>query len=53
MTAFLAILRRHPVARAGAAWLFLFGFAGAATSPYLPVDRHPRARHDRRRLLRS
>ena len=37
MTAFLAILRRHPVARAGAAWLFLFGFAGAATCPYLPV----------------
>lgn len=34
---FLAILRRYPVARAGAAGLFLFGFAGAATSPYQPV----------------
>ena len=37
MSAFLAILRRHPVARAGAAGLFLFGFAGAAVSPFLPV----------------
>ncbi len=37
VTVFLDILRRHPVARAGAAWLFLFGFAVAATSPYLPV----------------
>ena len=37
MTAFLTILRRHPVARAGAAGIFLFGFAGAATSPYQPV----------------
>jgi hypothetical protein len=37
VTVFLAILRRHPVARAGAAWLFLFGFTGAATTPFLPV----------------
>ena len=37
MSVFLAILRRHPVARAGAAWLFLFGFTGAATTPFLPV----------------
>ena len=37
MSAFLTILRRHPVARAGAAGLFLFGFAGAAVSPFLPV----------------
>ncbi len=37
LMAFLAILRRHPVARAGAAGIFLFGFAGAATGPYLPV----------------
>lgn len=37
MTAFLAILRRHTVVRAGALWLFLFGFTGAATNPYLPV----------------
>ena len=37
MTLFLAILRRHAVARGGAAWLFLFGFAGAATNPFLPV----------------
>lgn len=34
---FLAVLRRHPVARASAAGIFLFGFAGAATSPYQPV----------------
>ncbi|MBP7241021.1 MFS transporter [Amaricoccus sp.] len=34
---FLGILRRHPVARACAAGIFLFGFAGAATSPYQSV----------------
>ena len=34
---FLGILRHHPVARACAAGIFLFGFAGAATSPYQPV----------------
>ena len=34
---FLSILRRHPVARTGAAGILLFGFAGAATSPYQPV----------------
>lgn len=33
MTAFPAILRRHAVVRAGTAWLFLFGFTGAATAP--------------------
>ena len=37
MMSFLAILRRYPVARIAAAGILLFGFAGAATSPYQPV----------------
>ncbi len=34
MTGWLAILRQHRVVRASAAAIFLYGFAGAATSPY-------------------
>ncbi len=34
MGAWLQILRRHRVMRASAAAIFLYGFAGAATSPY-------------------
>lgn len=34
MGAWLDILRRHRVMRASAAAIFLYGFAGAATSPY-------------------
>ena len=34
MSSWLTILRRHRVVRASAAAIFLYGFAGAATSPY-------------------
>ena len=37
MGPWLAILRRHRVVRASAAAIFLYGFAGAATSPYQSV----------------
>lgn len=37
MSPFLALLRRHPVARTCSAAILLYGFAGAATGPYLPV----------------
>ena len=37
MGAWLAILRRHRVMRASAAAVFLYGFTGAATSPYLSI----------------
>jgi len=37
MGAWLTILRRHRVVRASAAAIFLYGFAGAATSPYQAV----------------
>lgn len=37
MGAWLSILRRHRVVRASAAAIFLYGFAGAATSPYQAV----------------
>lgn len=37
MSAWLSILRRHQVVRASAAAIFLYGFAGAATSPYQAV----------------
>lgn len=37
MRAYATILRRHRVVRASAAAIFLYGFAGAATSPYQAV----------------
>ncbi|MFD1797294.1 MFS transporter [Paracoccus aurantiacus] len=37
MNPWVAILRRHPVVRASAAAIFLYGLAGAATSPYQSV----------------
>lgn len=37
MSPWFAILRRHRVVRASAAAIFLYGFAGAATSPYQSV----------------
>lgn len=37
MRSYLTILRRHPVVRASAAAIFLYGVAGAATSPYQAV----------------
>jgi len=37
MRAYGTILRRHRVVRASAAAIFLYGFAGAATSPYQAV----------------
>lgn len=37
MRAWLSIVRRHRVVRASAAAIFLYGFAGAATSPYQAV----------------
>lgn len=37
MSPWIAILKRHKVVRASAAAIFLYGFAGAATSPYQSV----------------
>lgn len=37
MSGYISILRRHRVVRASAAAIFLYGFAGAATSPYQAV----------------
>ncbi|MFE3837420.1 MFS transporter [Pseudogemmobacter sonorensis] len=37
MRAWISILRRHRVVRASAAAIFLYGFSGAATSPYQSV----------------
>ncbi len=37
MIPFLPILRRHRVVRAGTAGILLYGFAGAATSPYQAI----------------
>ena len=37
MSAWISILRDHAVVRASAAAIFLYGFAGAATSPYQAV----------------